>query len=112
MLDLTPLSAVLIDDDDLNHMVWKFAAAKFNIQILCFYTIDSFLSVSKTIPAFTPIYIDSNLGNNLDGCRESEKVFKLGFEKIYITTGYDKNTITIPNYIVDVIGKEPPFCRF
>ena len=63
----------------------------------------------RTKPAqLTPkIYIDSNLGDNIKGEIESEKIFNLGFKNLYLATGYGKEFIQKPPWIIEVLSKGP-----
>lgn len=98
---------VLIDDDELVHMTWKKTLTKRGHKLASYYSVDEFLENFKRFNTLTPIYIDSNLGDGLRGEVLSEKIFKLGFNELYITTGYEKDTIAKPSWINSVIGKAP-----
>lgn len=100
---------VLIDDDELIRMSWQMAANKANIQVLLFQSIDEFLNVSHEISTDVEIYVDSNLSDGIKGEVESKKIFEQGFKKIYLATGYSKDTIDKPEWIIEIIGKRPNF---
>ncbi len=72
-----------------------------------FSSIDAFLKDSSTIPKDAKIYIDSNLGDNIKGEIESEKIFNLGFKNLYLATGYGKEFIQKPSWIIEVLSKGP-----
>ncbi len=105
---LSQPALTLIDDDKLIHLSWIRSARKLGIEIKCFFSIDEFLSASHLIPKNTPIYLDSNLGNNIKGEIEGEKIFKKGFTQIYLSTGYDPDDLLIPNWIQGCLGKQFP----
>lgn len=99
---------ILIDDDSLVRSIWSANSKRLNQTILCFETIDEFLveAGKLNLSKDTPIYIDSQLGE-VRGEIESERVFKLGFYNLVITTGYSKEDIDKPHWIKDVISKQP-----
>jgi FixJ family two-component response regulator len=104
---------VLIDDDHLIQLGWKFAAKQAGLTISCFSSIELFCKEHEKFPLSSIIYVDSNLGENIKGEVESKKIFELGFSQIYITTGYSPDDISagrIP-WIKGVISKDPPFLR-
>lgn len=53
----------------------------------------------------TLIYIDSELGENIKGEIESEKIFKEGFKNIILSTGYNRKLENMPYWITKVQGK-------
>jgi hypothetical protein len=53
----------------------------------------------------TPIYIDSELGESIRGEQYAKYLYELGFENIYLATGYH-NSYFVPMYwIKEVVGK-------
>ncbi|MBP9680198.1 MAG: HAMP domain-containing histidine kinase [Bacteriovorax sp.] len=102
-------SRCLIDDDALVRMTWEWAAKKDNIKFLACDSLSAFQEQIMKVNIDTEIYIDVNLANNIMGQDVADILFKQGFKKIYFATGYDPTTLTdIPNYILGVIGKNPP----
>ncbi len=55
-----------------------------------------------------PIYIDVSLGNDIKGQDVASEVHTLGFANIYISTGYDPDTIEVPPCVLSVVGKDFP----
>jgi signal transduction histidine kinase len=104
---------VLIDDDKLIHMSWEYEAKKLNKNISCYFSVSEFISDEsfKLLDKQTPIYVDSNLGDNLKGEVESKKVYEAGFENIYLATGYSSNDIDRPKWIKEIVGKRAPFSK-
>lgn len=100
---------ILIDDDKLIHMSWKMEAAKNNVNLICFFSIDEFLQQADIFAKDTYIYIDSNLADNIKGEVESEKIYRLGFEKLFLATGYNASDIKKPNWIKGIVGKRAEF---
>ncbi|MGK0367848.1 MAG: signal transduction histidine kinase [Thermoproteota archaeon] len=103
-----PQRVVLIDDDSLIHLFWKISAEKENLIVDTYFDVESFLEKSSLYESNTNIYVDSNLSNNSKGEVESEKISKLGFSNIYLSTGYSKDDIEKPSWIHSVIGKDFP----
>jgi DNA-binding NtrC family response regulator len=97
---------IFIDDDPLILKSWEMSAQAKNITIHTFQSIDEFLknNFSKDIP----IYIDSNLSDNLKGEQESQKLFELGYTELFLATAHDPETIEKPQWIKEVIGKRFP----
>jgi len=98
---------VLIDDDKLIRYNWLSFCEKKGIPFKYFKSIEAFLEVADSIQKDAKIYIDSDLGNNIRGEVESEKIFKLGFKNLFLATGYEKEFINKPKWILDVHSKSP-----
>ena len=96
---------VLIDDDELIQIGWRRSGKKMGYDVQTFTTIEDFLNSSTQFKKETPIFIDSNLGNGIKGEIESEKIYNLGFEKLYLATGYQKSEINVPSWILEVYPK-------
>jgi hypothetical protein len=54
-----------------------------------------------------PIYIDISLSDGIRGEVVAQKLIGMGFKNIYFATGYEIDSILIPNGVTGVIGKEP-----
>jgi hypothetical protein len=100
---------VFIDDDELILKSWELAARDKEISLHLFQSVDSFILVSEEFPREVEIYIDSNLGENIKGEIESEKLSKLGFLNIYLATGHNPDDMDQPKWIKKIIGKRAPF---
>lgn len=100
---------VLIDDDKLISMNWKYKSEKANVALDVFVSVDEFLNNFSSYDLETQIYIDSHLGTNLSGEFESKKIFERGFKNLYITTGYTDLDISKYPWIKGVVTKKPPF---
>jgi hypothetical protein len=55
------------------------------------------------------IYIDSNLGEGIKGEEYAKQLYKQGFSKLYLTTGYEAGSFSSMPWLAGVIGKTPPF---
>ena len=103
------LDYVLIDDDDLVRQNWKIHARKAGKRIRIYEDPTSFLEEASEIDTDVEVYIDSNLGNGIKGEDISVKVAELGFENIFIATGFDAEMLRMSSVIKGVVGKEPPW---
>ncbi|GEM_PF-2397814 len=99
---------VLIDDDLISHMTWNIAAKGSGKKLLAIADPHEFWSYLGNIKQSTPVYIDSNLGNNLKGEVFAKSIYERGFKNIFLTTGFDPTEFSHLNYLKGVIGKTPP----
>ncbi len=100
---------VFIDNDELTREVWILAANEANKDLTVFSSSEEFNENRSEFDSNTTIYIDSDLSSGMRGEEYARKLFHEGFTKIYLTTGFPRNEFTNMDWIVDVIGKEPPF---
>lgn len=98
---------VLIDDDDLVHMTWKREMSKKGYKLSSYYSVKDFVTDADNFSLNTLIYIDSNLGEGLRGEVLSKEIADLGFNNLYIATGYSADSIEKPVWIKSVLGKKP-----
>lgn len=101
--------AVILDDDDLVHMTWKFAAKEKGKSILCLSKPSEFFVRANEIHRATPLFIDLNLGDGLNGLNVGHQIAELGFSNIRLATGVDPSAVTLPPFVRDVVGKNPIF---
>lgn len=97
---------VLIDDEKLTHLDWALFFKKRNIPFSSYYSVNNFLENTFKHDLDTRIYIDSQLGD-LRGEIESEKIFKQGFQKLYMATGHNRLDIVKPDWILEIHSKSP-----
>ena len=100
-------SVVLIDDDKLIRLDWKNYFESKGIPFKSFTSIDKFIEESPSIEKESLIYIDSHLGDGIRGEIESEKIFKLGFINLFLSTGFQKDDFQKPAWIKDIHSKNP-----
>lgn len=99
---------VLLDDDILVHMNWKMAAMAAGEELKAYKTPENFYVEIGNLPKDTPIYIDSDLGNNVKGEDIAKDLRKKGFTTIAMATGYGPEKFAHLPWL-KVTGKEPPF---
>lgn len=100
---------VLIDDDKLMHMSWTLKAINAGKLLTTYYSVEEFLE-SNTAPSENLIiYIDSSLSKVSRGEIEAKKLTLLGYNNIYLSTGYlDLKQENYP-WLKGIISKTPPF---
>jgi len=103
------LDAVLIDDDPLTRMVWENDAADLGKRLRTFSTVAEFFKEAGGIDRTTPVYVDSNLGEGVEGTVESRRIHEMGFGEVYLATGYAPEKFAGFTHLRGVIGKEPPW---
>ncbi|KAB8033569.1 sensor histidine kinase [Fluviispira multicolorata] len=99
--------AILIDDDLFIHTIWRATAAEKNIRY--FQSAESFMNEVERFDKSTPLYIDSHLGEGLNGEDVAKKIYEMGFRDIYLATSYDACFFPPMNWIKEIRGKEPPW---
>jgi signal transduction histidine kinase len=99
---------VLIDDDDLIHMTWRMTAENMNKSFIGFKSKKEFYSYKSKLSKNVCIYIDSNLGDNEKGEVVAKEIFNDGFKNLYLATGYDSSSFPKMDFIIAIVGKEPP----
>tara|TARA_B100001971_G_scaffold215195_1_gene260201 strand:+ start:25871 stop:26191 length:321 start_codon:yes stop_codon:yes gene_type:complete len=102
-------TCILIDDDSLIHKLWEIEASKKNIDLHKFFSVNDFIENHTNFDKDSTIYIDSSLGEEIKGEDEAEKIFKLGFENIYLVTGKSPEDILNKKWIKEIRGKRPEF---
>lgn len=105
----TVISNVLCDNDPLIREIWECSAKINGIKLKTFGRPDSLLSELSHFSVNTIFYIDSDLDDHVKGEDIAKILFEKGYKKIYITTGYEVEALQEIDYILGVIGKEPPW---
>ena len=110
--DLSP-DAILIDDDQLTHLSWNYAADKASCKLACFSSPESFLAVAANVNRSVPVYVDYRLGKNekgeaVDGILLARDIAMMGFKRVYIATGLPPDGVGPHPWLAGVRGKEPP----
>lgn len=101
--------AVLIDDDPLTRMTWKMAASQAGKKFRSFSTMADFFKEAPALGRETPVYIDAELADGVDGAQESLQVRDLGFQEIHLATGHEAAKFAAYKHLRGVVGKEPPW---
>jgi len=102
------LDWILIDDDPLIQTTWQLHAKNKKQKCRIFSHPDAFFQEANSFALNTPIYIDSNLEDNLKGEVIAKDIFELGFKNLYLSTGYDANHFPKMDWIRSIVDKYPP----
>ena len=114
---LQKFDGVLLDDDTLVTSVWTSTAQQNNKRFTSFINPEAFFATLDVIDRDSSIFIDSNLKNGVKGQNLVPKVKALGFNKIYLATGYEpEQFVGIPGLtafvgipgLTAIVGKYPP----
>jgi signal transduction histidine kinase len=101
--------AVLIDDDALVHLSWEHCAKSKQIVLALFSTAEEFINVSHKFARNVSVYLDVRLANGIRGEVVAKQLSELGFENIYLATGYEPTDFENLPFIKGIIDKYPPF---
>lgn len=98
-----------IEDDNLIRLAWKKRAEKQNIKLILLKSTAEFMQYeSQFSKELTKIYIDSDLGERERGEDFAIVLHSLGYQNIYMSTGYDANHFAHIPWL-KVTPKECPF---
>jgi len=100
--------AILVDDDALTHMTWEMAAQEHGIKLQAYTDPAEFLSQVGDFSKDTPMYIDSDLGENIKGEDIAADLRKKGFTNLCLATGHPPERFSHLPWL-KVISKEPPW---
>lgn len=103
-----PTLAVLLDDDALTHMTWEMAAQERGIELKAFTNPDDFRASLGDLQKNTPLYIDSDLGENIKGEEIAAELRKKGFTDICLATAHSPEKFAHLPWL-KVITKAPPW---
>jgi len=103
-----PARAILLDDDALTHMTWEMAAEEHGIKLKAFTNPSEFLSSLGDFPKDIPLYIDSDLGENIKGEKIAAELKEKGFTNICLATAHSPEKFAHLPWL-KVITKEPPW---
>ena len=102
------LRAVLLDDDMLVHMNWKMAARAAGAELQVYKTPQELAAAAETLPRDIPLYIDSELADDMKGEDIAKDLHEKGFTDITMATGHGADKFTHLPWL-KVTGKEPPW---
>lgn len=102
------LDLVFLDDDELVHMTWLMAAKERSQNVLAFKNANDLYERLCDIDFKTPIYVDSNLSDGIKGEDIAKKIFDMGFENVYLATGYDASKFAHLTFLKGIVGKDFP----
>jgi len=100
---------VLIDDDKFIRYNWKQRAIEKNIALEVFADPASFMSQISRFNHDTKFFIDSDLKASESGEQLALDLHNRGFKFITMATGHSRSRFSHLTFLVDVVGKQPPF---
>nr|BFD30839.1 hypothetical protein GTC16762_04570 [Pigmentibacter ruber] len=101
------IEAILIDDDEFIHDLWKLELRNNNIDY--FYCADDFIKNMNDYNNNIMIFIDSELGKAVKGEEYAKEIYTKGFKNIILCTSYPKEIFNNKFPWIKIIrGKEPP----
>lgn len=103
-----PVFAVLLDNDALTHMNWEDAAQEHGVDLKAFTDPAEFFARLGEFPKDIPLYIDSDLGDNIKGENIAADLKEKGFTNIYLTTGHPPERFAHFPWL-RVVTKEAPW---
>lgn len=106
------LDAILIDDDSLVHMTWSISAKQNEKKFLGFKDPVEFLSQANRFSLNTPIIIDLQLSNGVQGDVVAKQISELGFNNIFFGTGQSISSVPSFPGLKGTIGKAPDWEQF
>lgn len=101
--------AILVDDDAIVRQIWTFAAESAGKRLRTFSSPGEFFSELDRIDRESPIYIDQQLGDGVQGHEVSIRIHARGFSEIILATGREVAPSADLCHIKAVVGKEPPW---
>ncbi|MCD6047070.1 MAG: sensor histidine kinase [Gammaproteobacteria bacterium] len=104
-----PTEIIFIDDEEIIGEFWKDSAESAGKTISVFQDPRDFMRIVHLYPKDALIYIDSSLGNGLKGEDFAKQLYEMGYQNIFLATGFSKDHFKDVTWIKDVIGKEPPW---
>ncbi len=100
---------IFIDDDKTLTEAWEMQASFVNKKIAIFNRSEDFKDVMERYNKNIPIYIDSDLKEEIPGEVFAKVLYEQGFQHLYLATGYEKDRFGDMPWIRDVVTKETPF---
>ncbi len=100
---------VFFDDNPEVCNAWELNASVHGKKILIFSNLTDFEAALPGIDPKTPIYIDSELGDDLKGEEYSKILFEQGYTELYLATGHDPEYFGPLPWIKEIVTKLPPF---
>ena len=102
------MNIVLIDNDELIREIWVYACKKAGLRVHAYSAPEEFQKNIDSYKTNTPIYIDSQLENNIKGEQFALELYNQGFTEIHLTTGFHSDRFENMYWIKSITGKEPP----
>jgi signal transduction histidine kinase len=104
------INAVYVEDDPFLRMAWELSAKKNEVHLLVVESPEMIMSELENLSKLgTDIYIDQNFENSkTTGISLANDLKELGFQKLFLATGYTATDLNIPPWL-KLVGKESPW---
>jgi hypothetical protein len=99
---------VLLDNDEIIHLLWKMMATDKSIGLKAFKTPDQLFESLSDIDPETPIYLDSNLDDDVQGEDIGKILYEKGYSNLHLVTGKDPDDFGHLPWIKSIKGKSFP----
>ena len=109
VIETTKADLIFLDDDCLITTTWELACALKNIKITTFNDVNIFLQKIRNYAKFTPIYIDSELADNIKGEEIARDLYMIGYRELYLVTGKPQDSFSELYWIRSIAGKNCPY---
>lgn len=107
--DIKPVDLIFIDDDIMLTNAWVYHGLTKGMVVASYNSIHAFKIDLNNYAFNTPIFIDSDLKDNIKGQDFAKELYEKGFNNIYLSTGYLPTDFPKMYWIKEIIGKEPLF---
>jgi len=98
----------LLDNDLLVHMTWRAAAKTAGVELKVYRTPAELKAGLKGVDKKVRIYVDSDLGDGLNGEDVAKELYSEGFSNLAMATGHSPDKFIGMPWL-KVTGKEPPW---
>ncbi|MGK5085907.1 hypothetical protein WDW37_21675 [Bdellovibrionota bacterium FG-1] len=92
-------------------MTWKMAAKACNKTLETYFTPKDFFATADALDRKTPVYIDANLAEGVQGTEVAKQVAELGFRNIFLATGREPDFFGPQPHLKGILGKDPPWSQ-
>ncbi len=106
----THVPVVLLDNDLSMHTLWKIAARRAGIELVCFPSPIALEDNINKISKDSAIYLDEDLGEGLpSGTEIAKALYDRGFRNLYLSTGSPAEKFQNIPWLKGVRSKSPPW---
>ncbi len=100
---------IFIDDDKTLTEAWEIQASFVNKKIAIFNHSEDFKNTMEWYNKNIPIYIDSDLKEEISGEVFARFLYEQGFQHLYLATGREKDRFGDLPWVKEIVSKEAPF---
>ena len=100
---------IFIDDYKSITDAWVLHGVSVGKKIASYNSVHAFRADINKFDLSTPIYVDSDLNDELKGEDFAKELYEYGFKCIYLSTGHPPDNFPKMFWIKEVVSKMPPF---